>query len=40
MFTRLDSDRNSKIMKRAVNDEKLDVDRYKVTLSKFILYVS
>jgi len=31
MFTRLDSERNAKIMKRAVNDQKLDPDQYKVS---------
>ncbi|XP_063437060.1 golgin subfamily A member 4-like isoform X11 [Mytilus trossulus] len=40
MFTRLDSERNAKIMKRAVNDEKLDPDQYKDAVSKMEDYVS
>ena len=31
MFTRLDSDRNAKIMKKAVVEEKLDPGSYKVS---------
>ena len=31
MFTRLDSDRNAKIMKKAVIEEKLDPGSYKVS---------
>ena len=30
MFTRLDLERNAKIMKKAVMDQRLDADRYKV----------
>ena len=30
MFTRLDSQRNAKVMKRAVNEQKLEYDKYKV----------
>ena len=33
MFTRLDSERNAKIMKKAVNDSKLDPGRYKVSIN-------
>ncbi|XP_071141114.1 myosin-10-like [Mytilus edulis] len=40
MFTRLDSERNAKIMKRAVNDQKLDPDQYKDAVSKMEDYVS
>lgn len=40
MFTRLDSERNAKIMKRAVNDQKLDPDQYKDAMSKMEDYVS
>ena len=36
MFTRLDSERNAKIMKKAVNDSKLDPGRYKVSNSIYI----
>ena len=32
MFTRLDSERNAKIMKKAVVDEKLDPSSYKVSI--------
>ena len=35
MFTRLDSERNGKIMKRAVNGDKLDREKYKVCFYKF-----
>lgn len=31
MFTRLDSERNAKIMKRAVNEKRLDPAKYEVT---------
>jgi hypothetical protein len=37
MFTRLDSERNAKIMKRAVNDQKLDPDQYKVSYLPLLL---
>ncbi|KAJ8311754.1 hypothetical protein KUTeg_011109 [Tegillarca granosa] len=40
MFTRLDSERNSKIMKRAVNDDKLDPEKYKDAVNKMDDYVS
>ena len=30
MFTRLDSERNAKVMKRAVNEERLPVEKYQV----------
>ena len=40
MFTRLDSERNAKIMKRAVNDQKLDPDQYKDVMSKMDDYIS
>ncbi|XP_061170471.1 myosin-10-like isoform X3 [Saccostrea echinata] len=40
MFTRLDSERNAKIMKRAVNDEKLDVNKYKDAVTTMDEYVS
>ncbi|XP_033725885.1 myosin-6-like isoform X14 [Pecten maximus] len=39
MFTRLDSERNSKIMKRAVNDQKMNADKYKDALDKMEDYV-
>ena len=31
MFTRLDSERNAKVMKRAVNEERLPVEKYQVS---------
>ncbi|XP_021373671.1 microtubule-associated protein futsch-like isoform X2 [Mizuhopecten yessoensis] len=39
MFTRLDSERNCKIMKRAVNDQKMEADKYKDALVKMEDYV-
>ena len=33
MFTRLDSERNAKIMKKAVMDDKLNAEKYKVGLT-------
>ncbi|XP_069102583.1 myosin-2 heavy chain-like isoform X3 [Argopecten irradians] len=39
MFTRLDSERNAKIMKRAVNDQKMNPDQYKDALDKMEDYV-
>jgi hypothetical protein len=38
MFTRLDSERNAKIMKKAVNERKLDANRYKVGLFIYFLH--
>ncbi|XP_052692635.1 uncharacterized protein LOC128170920 isoform X4 [Crassostrea angulata] len=40
MFTRLDSERNAKIMKRAVNDERLDTNKYKDAVTTMDEYVS
>nr|XP_034321473.1 golgin subfamily A member 4 isoform X2 [Crassostrea gigas] len=40
MFTRLDSERNAKIMKRAVNDERLDTNKYKDAVTAMDEYVS
>ncbi|WAR30176.1 hypothetical protein MAR_003744 [Mya arenaria] len=40
MFTRLDSERNAKIMKRAVNEEKLDPNKYKEAVVQMDEYVS
>ncbi|KAK3609983.1 hypothetical protein CHS0354_011824 [Potamilus streckersoni] len=40
MFTRLDSDRNAKIMKKAVMDQKLDPDKYKEVVNQMDEYVS
>ena len=40
MFTRLDSERNAKIMKKAVMEEKLDSDKYKEAVAKMDEYVS
>ncbi|RUS70177.1 hypothetical protein EGW08_022061, partial [Elysia chlorotica] len=40
MFTRLDSERNAKIMKKAVMDEKLDTEKYKEAVAKMDEYVS
>ncbi|XP_060075166.1 uncharacterized protein LOC132554861 [Ylistrum balloti] len=39
MFTRLDSERNAKIMKRAVNDQKMNTEKYKDALVKMEDYV-
>ncbi|KAK6184648.1 hypothetical protein SNE40_007080 [Patella caerulea] len=40
MFTRLDAERNAKIMKKAVNDAKLDQNKYKDAVSQMDKYVS
>ncbi|XP_060555548.1 uncharacterized protein LOC132716319 isoform X1 [Ruditapes philippinarum] len=40
MFTRLDSERNAKIMKKAVNERKLDANRYKEAMVQMDEYVS
>lgn len=40
MFTRLDLERNAKIMKKAVMDQRLDVDRYKEVVTTMDDYVS
>ncbi|CAL1539571.1 unnamed protein product, partial [Lymnaea stagnalis] len=40
MFTRLDSERNSKIMKKAVMDDKLDPEKYMEAVSRMDEYVS
>ncbi|KAL3884703.1 hypothetical protein ACJMK2_024815 [Sinanodonta woodiana] len=40
MFTRLDSDRNAKIMKKAVMDQKLNPDKYKEVINQMDEYVS
>ena len=32
MFTRLDSERNAKVMKRALSEERLDQNKYEVIL--------
>ncbi|CAG5122145.1 unnamed protein product, partial [Candidula unifasciata] len=40
LFTRLDSERNAKIMKKAVMEEKLDPEKYKEAVSKMDEYVS
>ncbi|GFR87029.1 centrosome-associated protein CEP250-like isoform X1, partial [Elysia marginata] len=40
MFTRLDSERNAKIMKKAVMDEKLNAEKYKEAVAKMDEYVS
>ncbi|KAK2171485.1 hypothetical protein NP493_1060g01039 [Ridgeia piscesae] len=40
MFTRLDSERNAKVMKRAVNEQKLEYDKYKKAVSTMDTYVS
>ncbi|ESO89706.1 hypothetical protein LOTGIDRAFT_234110 [Lottia gigantea] len=40
MFTRLDAERNAKIMKKAVNDEKLDQNIYKEAVSQMDKYIS
>ena len=39
MFTRLDSERNAKIMKKAVNDSKLDPGSYKVSSVNYFVFV-
>ena len=39
MFTRLDSERNAKIMKKAVMDERIPPQTYKVIYSKVLIYV-
>ncbi|XP_055955543.1 myosin-11 isoform X3 [Patella vulgata] len=40
MFTRLDAERNAKIMKKAVNDAKLDQNKYKDAVSQMDKYIS
>ncbi|BFZ26103.1 hypothetical protein BsWGS_29142 [Bradybaena similaris] len=40
LFTRLDSERNAKIMKKAVMEDKLDPEKYKEAVSKMDEYVS
>ncbi|KAL4216430.1 hypothetical protein ACF0H5_024155 [Mactra antiquata] len=40
MFTRLDSERNAKIMKKAVNEKKLDTDKYKEAMVQMDEYVN
>ncbi|XP_059162688.1 uncharacterized protein LOC131946064 isoform X2 [Physella acuta] len=40
MFTRLDSERNAKIMKKAVMTDKLDPEKYKEAVSRMDEYVS
>ncbi|XP_053387320.1 uncharacterized protein LOC123542904 [Mercenaria mercenaria] len=40
MFTRLDSERNAKIMKKAVNERKLDPNRYKEAMVQMDEYVN
>lgn len=40
MFTRLDSERNAKIMKKAVNEKKLDPNRYKEAVVQMDEYVN
>ncbi|KAK3739366.1 hypothetical protein RRG08_043921 [Elysia crispata] len=40
MFTRLDSERNAKIMKKAVMDDKLNAEKYKEAVAKMDEYVS
>ncbi|KAH3740918.1 hypothetical protein DPMN_047635, partial [Dreissena polymorpha] len=40
MFTRLDSERNAKIMKKAVHEDKLDPNRYKEAVVQMEEYVS
>ena len=39
MFTRFDSERNSKVMKRAVNEDRLDSDKYKQAVQTMDAYV-
>ena len=39
MFTRLDSDRNAKVMKKAVNEKRLSVSKYQVSqIVKFYFF--
>ena len=39
MFSRLDSERNAKVMKRALNDERIDEGRYKDAVQTMDAYV-
>ena len=38
MFTRLDSERNAKIMKRAVNNRKLDPEHYEASGERCVYF--
>lgn len=39
MFTRIDSERNAKIMKRALHEDRLDTEQYKVRSLKNDIFI-